>query len=101
MIVVIVLCAQQTFLQLNKKFLYLELDEDMMAAQCFVFFFAGFDTSSSTVSFCLYELALQPELQQRVREEIEEVLGDSDMPTYEQLAQVKLLDKCVSGKYIL
>lgn len=73
-----------------------ELDDDLMAAQCFVFFFAGFETSSSTISFCLYELALQPDLQQRVWEEVNEILGDSECPTYEQVAQLKLLDQCVS-----
>jgi len=48
---------------------------EQMAAQAFVFFVAGFETSSSTMSYCLYELALQPEIQIRVRDEIESVLA--------------------------
>lgn len=51
-----------------------ELTLEEMTAQAFIFFAAGFDTSASTLGFALYELAKQPQLQQRLRQEIEDSL---------------------------
>ncbi|EDX06195.1 GD10157 [Drosophila simulans] len=71
---------------------------EQMAAQAFVFFVAGFETSSSTMSLCLYELAVQPEIQQRLREEIESVLANVDGGelNYDVLAQMTYLDQVLS-----
>lgn len=71
---------------------------EQMAAQAFVFFVAGFETSSSTMSLCLYELALQPDIQQRLREEIESVLANVDGGelNYDVLAQMTYLDQVLS-----
>ncbi|KAH8301480.1 hypothetical protein KR059_004245, partial [Drosophila kikkawai] len=68
---------------------------EQMAAQSFVFFFAGFETSSSTMSFCLYELALQQDIQDRLREEIETVLSGGAL-TYDAIAEMTYLDQVVS-----
>jgi cytochrome P450 family 6 len=48
--------------------------EDILYGQVGVFLAAGYETSSSTTSFTLYELSKQPDLQQRVREEIKSAL---------------------------
>uniref|UniRef100_A0A6P4FI45 Probable cytochrome P450 6a14 n=1 Tax=Drosophila rhopaloa TaxID=1041015 RepID=A0A6P4FI45_DRORH len=68
---------------------------EQMAAQAFVFFLAGFETSSSTMAFCLYELALQPDIQQRVREEIGSVLGGGEI-IYDALAEMTYLDQVLA-----
>ncbi|XP_022230419.2 probable cytochrome P450 6a14 [Drosophila obscura] len=71
---------------------------EQMAAQAFVFFVAGFETSSSTMAYCLYELALQPDIQRRVREEIETVLRNMEdgKLTYDALAEMNYLDKVLA-----
>jgi cytochrome P450 family 6 len=72
---------------------------DSLAAQAFVFFFAGFETSSTTLTFCLYELSLHQDIQDRVREEIDVVLRKHDGKiTYEAILQMEYLDKVVSGE---
>ncbi|XP_013141652.1 PREDICTED: cytochrome P450 6B6-like [Papilio polytes] len=53
----------------------MELTEELFAAQIFVFFAAGFETSSSSTSYTLHELAYNPEEQRKVQEEIDRVLA--------------------------
>ncbi|XP_047118509.1 cytochrome P450 6k1-like [Schistocerca piceifrons] len=69
-----------------------------MAAQAWGFFLGGFETSSGTVSFCLYELARHLDIQKKLQEEIDEVMkktkGDV---TYEDLmTQMPYLEKVVN-----
>ncbi|XP_017082821.1 probable cytochrome P450 6a18 [Drosophila eugracilis] len=66
-------------------------------AQSFVFFIAGFDTSSSTMGFALYELAKNPHIQDKVRAELEEVLEKHDQKfTYECTQDLKYLNQVIS-----
>ncbi|XP_068083899.1 cytochrome P450 6k1 [Anabrus simplex] len=54
------------------------LEGDTFVSQAFIFLAAGFETSSSTMSFCLYHLALESDIQQRVREDILEAVKKND-----------------------
>jgi cytochrome P450 family 6 len=70
-----------------------------LAAQAFVFFAAGFETSSTTMAFCLYELSLNQGIQDRVREEMDVVLRKhGGKVTYEAVQEMEYLDKVVSGE---
>jgi len=70
-----------------------------LAAQAFVFYLGGFETSSTTMTFCLYELSLHQDIQDRLREEIDVVLQKHDGKlTYEGILEMEYLDKVVSGK---
>ncbi|KAL5281780.1 Cyp6g1.2 family protein [Megaselia abdita] len=51
---------------------------DMIVAQAAVFFTAGYETTSSTMSFALYELSQNQEAQQKLRREIKEELTKSN-----------------------
>nr|CAD7591204.1 unnamed protein product [Timema genevievae] len=55
----------------------LELTENLMVSQCFVFFVAGYETSSSVISFCLHELAVNPDIQSRVKAEVDNALDEN------------------------
>ena len=73
---------------------------DVIAAQAFVFFIAGFETSSTTMTFCLYEMACNPDIQSRLREEIDAVLSKYDGKiTYEAINEIDYLDKVINGEY--
>ena len=70
-----------------------------LAAQVYVFFIGSFETSSSTMTFCLYELSLHQDIQDRLRQEIDVVLQKHDCKlTYEGILEMEYLDKVVSGK---
>jgi cytochrome P450 family 6 len=63
------------------------------------FIIGGFETSGSTLSFALYELALHPEIQQSLRAEILQVLRKHDSKlTYDVIQDMSYLDRVVSGE---
>ncbi|PNF35809.1 putative cytochrome P450 6a14 [Cryptotermes secundus] len=68
-----------------------------LAAQAFAFFLGGFETSSTTMTFCMYELSLHQDIQERLREEIDAVLKKHEGNiTYEAIQEMKYLDKVVA-----
>lgn len=70
-----------------------------MGAQSLVFFLGGFDSSSSAMSFFLYELAKQPNIQQKVYDEIEDVIQKHNGElTYEAVSDMKYLSCCLTGE---
>nr|XP_031836318.1 uncharacterized protein LOC116428622 [Nomia melanderi] len=72
----------------------IELTDALLTSQAFVFFLAGFETSSTTICHALYEMALHQEMQDKLRAEIKEtsakINGDFK---YENVKEMKYLDK--------
>lgn len=58
-------------------------------AQCKLFYFAGFDTTSNLLVWTLVTLASHQNWQARAREEVFQVLGDSNNLTSDNLNQLK------------
>ncbi|XP_073947809.1 cytochrome P450 6B5-like [Choristoneura fumiferana] len=74
----------------------LPVDEDLLVAQSIVFFAAGFETSAATMSFTLYELAKNPEVLQKVLNEVDEHMKKHDGKiTYECVTDLPYLDACL------
>lgn len=74
---------------------------EQCAAQVFLFYVAGFDSSASLVSFCLYELASNQELMKRLQCDIDKALErHNGTLTYECMQDIPLLELCVKGKFI-
>lgn len=72
--------------------------ENELISQCFLFFLAGFDTVSTCMAFLTYELMLNPDVQQRLYEEVmetEESLSGKPL-TYEVLQRMEYMDMVVS-----
>ncbi|KAI8369193.1 cytochrome P450 [Choanephora cucurbitarum] len=70
-------------------------NDDLRNNVC-VFFLAGHDTTSNTLSFIMYYLAAHPEIQQRAREEAIKVLGDEPkdiLPTLEQTRELNYINQ--------
>jgi cytochrome P450 family 6 len=71
----------------------------MFVAQAFQFLAAGFETSGTTLSYALYELALHPDIQHRLRAEILQVLNKHNGElTYDGIQEMAYMDRVVSGE---
>ncbi|XP_053683466.1 probable cytochrome P450 9f2 [Sabethes cyaneus] len=72
--------------------------ENELIAQCFLFFFAGFETTSTCMTFLAYEILANPEVQQRLFEEIHKTDKslNGEPLTYEVLQKMSYMDMVVS-----
>ncbi|XP_044755144.1 uncharacterized protein LOC123314094 [Coccinella septempunctata] len=67
-------------------------DDLKRSAQAVIFYNAGTEATSTLSSLCLYELALNPEIQDRLRSEIRQNLDSNGDLTYEALFGMEYLD---------
>ncbi|XP_066599290.1 uncharacterized protein [Prorops nasuta] len=70
---------------------------DYLVAQAAIFFGAGYESSSSAMFFTLYELALQPELQAKLRNKITSAIQENGgKVTYEMVLSLDYLNMVLS-----
>jgi len=77
-----------------------ELTIDEVVAMCMVFLLAGFDTTANTLALTAYYLMKNPEVQEKLRAEIDEVCGveggeGGEWPSYEQLGRLRYAEACM------
>ncbi|XP_065338788.1 cytochrome P450 3A19-like [Cloeon dipterum] len=76
--------------QSKEPFRFNDID---LAAQATIFFLAGFETSSTVMSFALLELAVNPDIQRKAQLEIDEQLVQcGGKITYETLKKMEYLE---------
>ncbi|XP_037040680.1 probable cytochrome P450 9f2 [Bradysia coprophila] len=83
---------------IGKKIVKRVWTDDELAAQCFLFFLAGFDTSSSMLSFLSHELTMNPDIQQKLYDEVRQTFDNlnGQRLTYDALQKMKYMDACIS-----
>ena len=62
---------------------------------------AGIDTTGNTVSFLLYHLAINPEVQERLYEEIKKEIGQEGPVTEAGLKRMKYLKACLQATILI
>ncbi|KAI4464097.1 cytochrome p450 [Holotrichia oblita] len=73
-----------------------ELTDMDIAAQAMIFFFGGFDSVSTLMYFMGYELVVNPDVQKRLQDEIDDTLKECNGKlTYEALLKMKYMDMIV------
>ncbi|NXP18599.1 CP3A9 protein, partial [Scytalopus superciliaris] len=75
---------------------YKALTDTEVLSQAFIFIFAGYEPTSNTLCYLAYELALHPDVQQKLLEEIDTVLPNKAPLTYDAIMKLEYLDMTVS-----
>ncbi|XP_065205534.1 probable cytochrome P450 6a13 [Planococcus citri] len=74
-----------------------KITNEVMAAQALLFFLAGFETSSTNLTYVLLELAQNKHIQDKVRHEIHQVLSsNNDELNYDVLKQMTYTDMVIA-----
>ncbi|KOB65930.1 Cytochrome P450 CYP9AJ3 [Operophtera brumata] len=65
-----------------------------LVAQAISFYIAGFDTTANLINYFLYEMAINPDVQEKLQHKIDALDAEADV--YEQLQALEYMDMCVS-----
>ncbi|KAL9984592.1 hypothetical protein ACROYT_G006904 [Oculina patagonica] len=77
-----------------------KIDNDDIQAQALVFLLAGYDTSSTTLGFVCYHLAINTHVQDKLRDEIDRMWpGDEESPSYDVLHKMDYLDMVINETF--
>ncbi|XP_072168352.1 cytochrome P450 3A6-like [Diadema setosum] len=76
----------------NKDF---KLTSEEILAQALFFFLAGYETTNTTLGFIAYSLATNPEVQDKLIQEVDAVTPDRDSVNYSSIAKMTYLDGVV------
>uniref|UniRef100_A0A2H1VU17 unspecific monooxygenase n=1 Tax=Spodoptera frugiperda TaxID=7108 RepID=A0A2H1VU17_SPOFR len=83
----------------NEK-VVLEASDELLIAQCYVFFAAGFKTSTTALSYTLYEIAKHEDVQNKVFKEIDSYLARHDNKiNYDCVSELPYLDAVIDETF--
>ncbi|KAM6157324.1 cytochrome P450 3A14-like [Erethizon dorsatum] len=72
------------------------LSDVEILAQSIIFIFAGYETTSNTLSFIMHTLATRPDVQKKLQQEIDTTLPNKAFPTYDAMMEMEYLDMVVN-----
>ncbi|NWV15955.1 CP3A9 protein, partial [Ptilonorhynchus violaceus] len=75
---------------------YKGLTDTEVLAQAFIFIFAGYEPTSNSLGYLAYELAMHPDVQQKLAQEIDTALPNKAPLTYEAIMKLEYLDMTVN-----
>ncbi len=74
-----------------------KVDDNEILAQSVLFFSVGFETSSQLLAYCTYCLALNPDCQEKLHDEIEQILSSNHgQIDYDIVSKMNYLDAVIS-----
>ncbi|XP_067139926.1 cytochrome P450 3A7-like isoform X2 [Centruroides vittatus] len=72
------------------------MTDEEIKANAIIFLLAGYETTSSALSFITYLLATHQDVQEKLRNEINEVVEDETKLDYNAISKMKFLDQVIS-----
>ncbi|XP_072337059.1 cytochrome P450 3A8-like [Scyliorhinus torazame] len=72
------------------------LTDSEILAQAMTFIFAGYETTSNTLSYVAHNLATHPDVQKKLQQEIDEAFPNKATPTYDRVMQLEYMEMVIS-----
>ncbi|WAQ94195.1 CP3AL-like protein [Mya arenaria] len=79
----------------SPMFLMYGLTDTEVIANSIMFMLAGFDTTASSIAWVLYDLALNPDVQEKLIEAIDEEIGENKL-SYDNVFNMRYMDMVMS-----
>ena len=79
----------------------IKLTNDIIISQALLFLLGGFDTIEGVLNFALHELALHPEIQEALYEELRAASETEGGLNYETINSLEYLSMVVSGSFTM
>ena len=73
--------------------------ETILISNALLLFFGGFEPTSLGIAIITHKLALYPEFQEKVILEIDDVVGNSENVTFDQIQELKYLDMFINESF--
>ncbi|XP_034829948.1 cytochrome P450 6B1-like [Maniola hyperantus] len=74
-----------------------KLTNEVIAAQAFIFYTAGYETNATTMAYMMYELAMNPQIQEKLIAEVDQVVHrHNGKITYEMINELSYMEKVLN-----